>query len=436
MTLKYLIGFLIINQMVQAKDMQFERVWSEIKNNSNAINGSRELLEASKEGMKKEEKHWVPNLYLQGQSYVTNDPGANLFGLMSQRKIEQADFAPNRINEPGTQNYSKGSIGINWSLYEGGMKNAIHKASQFQSEAKKHELDKTELEVYSEVSKNYFSLMVLKNQKRELDKISSTIDQVLSRYQIGSKSNPVGYSGLLGLKSLKNRILAISDENKAKFQAYQTGLQELSSINTEFDFNETQNVTELINLYLPVYQETYQESATVKTLLSNASAAGEVVNAEKSRNLPRIGVFAESYAFNGKRDMATGFSTGVYLNWNLFSAGDGNATEQAIHNSKAANFYAKAISQKEKIEFSAFKTMEDTLNKTLETLAESQKLLDEQTNVANNLFKNGMINALQLVEVISRRVDLINSKTEAEVKLIETKATRIKLTNEKPEILK
>ncbi len=427
---------LLISPNVYSKDLQFEKLWNQIQTNSNAINGAEESVKATATNLQRQNRHWYPTVYLQGQSYISNDPGANLFGLMSMRKIEQIDFSPSKINEPGSNQFTKGAIGVNLPLYEGGMKSSIAKASQFQLEAKKFEYEKTRTEFYSEVAQNYFSLYVLKNQKNELIKVSNHIDSILSRYQIGSKSNPVGYSGLLGLKSLKNRLKAFQDENSAKLIAYESGINELSGNKEALVFLENKKLSDLLNEYLSLLDVGYKESAKVKTFYANAQSASEIIGAEKSRNLPRVGVFAESYAFNGKRDTATAFSTGIYLNWNLFSGNDLNASDEAMHNYNAATYYAKAIAEKEKIEFSANQTMEATLKTSLVTLDESQKLLDEQMNVANNLFKNGMINALQLVEVLSRRVDLINSKTDVELKLVETKAKSLNLSNELPQILK
>lgn len=427
---------ILISTSVLAGDVQFEKLWSQVSDNALGLKASKEAVSAAQINSERNGKHWYPTIYAQGQSYLTDDPGANLFGIMSQRQIVQTDFTPSKLNEPGTNHFTKGAIGLNFSLYEGGMKDSISKASKFQYESKKNEDQKNKIEFYSEVSKNYFSLYALSNQKNELQKVSTTIDSILSRYQIGNKSNPVGYSGLLGLKSLKNRLTAINDENSAKVKAYSNALMELSNQEQNLKFEQVSNLVTNLNDYLPTAQTEYKETAKIKSFYSNAEAAREIVGAEKSRNLPRVGVFAESYAFNGERDTATGFSTGVYVNWNLFSGNDIGASDEAIHNSHAAKYYAQAMSQKEKIEFDAQTTMEETLLKTLSTLDDSQKLLDEQMNVANNLFKNGMISALQLVEVLSRRVDLINSKTEVELSLVEAKSKKLLLTNNVPSILK
>ena len=426
---------LIFSSSAFAKDAQFEKIWEKINANSKALKASSEQVEASKLNLSRSEKHWLPTLYMTGQSYITNDSGAYMFGLLSQRKIEQADFNPTTLNEPGSNHFTKGALGINLPLYEGGMKESIKKASSFQLESKKSEDGKNKVEYYSEIAKNYFSLVSLNSQKLELAKVSSNLESIISKYQIGNKGNMVGYSGLLGLKSLRNRLSAITDENKAKTTAYSKALNELAESNEVFSFSGNENIQQLLKEYL-TSNDSYSPSDKIKSFQFNALAASEVVGAEKSRNLPRVGAFAEGNVFNGKRDTATGYATGLYINWNLFSGNDVGASDEAIHNSYAAKYYAEAMSQKEKIEFEAQNTMEETLNKTLITLEDSQKLLDEQMIVANNLFKNGMISALQLVEVLNRRIDLINSKTEVETKLVEAKAKKVTLTNTKLELVK
>jgi outer membrane protein TolC len=427
--------FVVIGTSVFAKDLQFEKIWEKINVNSKVLKASAEQVEATHLNMSRSEKHWLPTLYMTGQSYITNDSGANMFGLLSQRKIEQADFNPTILNDPEANHFTKGALGLNFSLYEGGMKEAMKKASSFQFESKKSENGKNKIEYYSEVSKNYFTLVSLNLQKNQLDKVGSTLKSIIGKYQIGNKGNMVGYSGLLGLKSLKNRLLAIKDENNAKMSAYSNALNELAESSDKITFSGNEDIQKLLNEYLNS-NSGYAPSDKIKSLEYNAMATAEIIGAEKSRNLPRIGVFTEGNIFNGKRDTATGYAAGLYLNWNLFSGNDVGATEEAIHHSHAAKYYAEAMLQKEKIDFDAQNTMEETLVKTLVTLEESQKLLDEQMSVANNLFKNGMISALQLVEVLNRRVDLINSKTEVETKLIEAKAKKITLTNTQIDLAK
>lgn len=407
-------------------DAEFENLWKSIEQNSLAMKASSESVEAAGKNLDRAKRHWLPTVYATGTSYLTNDPGANMFGLLSQRQIQQTDFMPDRLNHPESSLFTKGALGVNLPLYEGGMKKSLANVSSHQFEAKKSEAKANQTELYSEVAKSYFIIKSLDRYQSEINKIKSTVDNIIGKYQLGSKSNMLGYSGLLGLKSLKNRIAAINDETMAKRISYQKALEELNGQKVQIKKSEGENFIAEVDRYLALNTD-YTQSHKVMAMAQNAEAAKAAIGAEKSRNLPRIGVFAESYAFNGKRDTATGFSTGLYLNWNLFSGNDYGATQEAIHNSHAAKYYAEAISQKEKIQFTSLSEMEATLAKTMETLTESQKLLDEQTTVANNLFKNGMINALQLTEVLSRRVDLLKSKNDVETGLIETKANKVQL---------
>ncbi|PIS01636.1 MAG: hypothetical protein COT84_01310, partial [Chlamydiae bacterium CG10_big_fil_rev_8_21_14_0_10_35_9] len=130
------------------------------------------------------------------------------------------------------------------------------------------------------------------------------------------------------------------------------------------------------------------------------------------------------------RGTGKGYSTGLYLNWNLFSGNDYGASTEAIHKSRAAQYYAEASLQKEKVEFVGLSNGIDATERTLMLLDESEKYLEEQTEISHRLFKNGLINALQYVEVLSRRVDLIKSKSGAENQLVDIQSKLSKNTNE------
>lgn len=433
--MKVLLLISLFASVAQAKDVQLESLWEKSFSKALAMKASRENSEASKIEKERSEKHWYPQVYATGNSYLTNDPGANMFGLLSQRDIKQTDFMPDALNHPKSSVFSKGTIGINVPIYEGGQKVAVSKAMSSMFESKKKEEKFVGLSFYSEFVKTYASSLALNIQSTELKKVKSTLDNLLSNYKIGDKSNMLGYSGLLGLKSLNQKLIAIGDENLAKSNANIKALNELSGEDINLKFQDKVELESLIKEYLSSDVADYIPSEKINSMFDNAKAAKEIIDAEKSRNLPRVGVFAESYAFNGDRKTGTGYSTGLYLNWNLFSGNDLGAADEAISKSHAAQYFAQANSQKEKMEFKGMKEMQGALVKTLTTLAESEKLLDEQIKIANTLFRNGMINALQLVEVLSRRVDLVGLQTEARMNLINVESQLLLLTNSKPALL-
>ena len=407
--------------------MAFEKVGDKVlddlikatNEHSLAVKAASESVSAAQIEKERSGKHWLPTVYLTGQSFVTNDPGAALFGKLSERSILNSDFMADSLNHPASSLYTKAAIGLNLPLYEGGQKVAVEKAMEAMNEAKIKEANAIQSEFGTEVVKNYLVAMVLSDEKANLEKIKKTIDSIISRYQIGNKQNQLGYSGLLGLKSLKNKLAALIDENQARSSATEKALTELSGSKVNFTFSNDQNLSTILKDYLSFSEKEYSPSSKVQSFFQNAKSAKEIIEAEKSRNLPRIGIFGEGYAFNGDRALGKGYSTGLYLNWNLFSGNDYGASSEAIHKSKAAEYFAEASLQKEKMEYEGLKDALDATNRSLQLLIESEVFLDEQTKITSDLFKNGLINALQYVEVLSRRVDLIKSKSMAKNQLVE-----------------
>lgn len=412
-----------------AKDKELDELIKVTSANSLAQKAADENVSAANIEKERSTKHWLPQVYLTGQSFLSNDPGTALFGKLSQREILNSDFMPDALNHPATSVYTKAAIGVNLPLYEGGQKVAMKNAMTFMSEAKISEAKAIQDEFYSEVVKNYFLGKNLNIEKNELNKIEATIDSIISRYKIGNRDNQLGYSGLLGLKSLKNKIVALKVENKSKNSAIDKALSELSGSNQDLKYSGNSSLSSLLNEYLSYSENQYVASNKIEAFFNNAKSAKEAIDAEKSRNLPRIGLFGEGYAFNGDRALGKGYTLGVYLNWNLFSSSDYGVGREAIHKSKAAQYFAEASLQKEKVEYVGLKDALVAVKSSLVLLDESENYLEEQTKISHNLFRNGLINALQYVEVLSRRVDLIKSKSEAENQLIEIHSQLSKNTN-------
>ena len=108
----------------KAETLSFSTVWSQINNNSAAQQSSKLQTEALSEAQSRSSRHWLPRIYLDARGYQTNDPGASFFGLLEQRSIGQADFDPNAINHPESNVYTRGALGLDWAVYEGGIKSS------------------------------------------------------------------------------------------------------------------------------------------------------------------------------------------------------------------------------------------------------------------------------------------------------------------------
>lgn len=406
----------------QAEQVPLNKVWGTISQSSPALKAAELQSEAATEAEARAGRHWLPKVYLDAKSYQTDAPGQSFFGLLEQRSLRQSDFNPDTINNPGSETFTRGALGLVLPLYEGGMKSSQYSLQKHLSESAVSESQNARAQQYTQVAKIYGSMGLLEQQKQKLLSLKQVIDRLLKNYQLGVKSNPVGYSGLLGLKSLANRIQGLLDNYEAQNRAGYVALKEMGYTESNWtpQFEET---ISFVENYLN--NQTQEPSFQVESLKAKALVAQEASEMEKARFLPQLGAFAESYVFSGSRDTAQGYTAGLYLQWSLFNPSDYGAHKEARMRSLAAQRYTEAIEQKEKAESASLKQVIESIKGNIRLLEESQKILVEQSQVTESLFKNGSINALQFVEVLNRRVDLIVTQTEANQGLLDVSSKKV-----------
>lgn len=406
---------------VRAETLTYTSVWNKINENSAAQESSRLQTESLIESKAQASRHWFPKLYLDAKTYQTNDPGASFFGLLEQRSIEQSDFNPDSINQPESRIYTRGAMGLDWALYEGGMKSSQVEMYEHSVAAQKAMTSQIQIEQYSLVGLSYGSIAVLEKQKKSLESLRTEIGRMIKGYQLGSRSNPVGYSGLLGMKSLLNRVTGLINQYEAQSQAHYAALSEMGLADKSWSPESMDSTLFVTRYFGDSTKDSHKLSSyKIESAKENVKAGEEAARMEKAKFLPRVGAFAESFVFNGDRDTANGYTAGLYLQWNLFNPSDYGSLRAATLKSLAAAKYAEATDQQERAERAALHESLKSLQQNIELLNDSQKLLAEQSKMTLTLFKNGSINALQIVEVLSRRVDLIAQQGEAELGLIKT----------------
>jgi outer membrane protein TolC len=419
---------------VYSAELSFPDIWSSIRKNSSSIKAVSEEVEAIEIGSDRASRHWFPKATVLGRAFTTTDPTTTFFYNLGQRQVSALDFVPTSLNEPGNSFFKQGSVQLDLPLVEGGMRWFAAQALDRAAESKSWELKATEISEYAMSAKIYAELLALNEQKTQLEDLRANVVLVLEKYSIGSKSNPVGYSGLLGLKNLKNRVEGLITQNEAKVRAKKNELQTMAGIlpaQWSVQKNRTKDFlsTTFRNEKKLVTQAT--TPAPVRAAMLGAESLGKMKEAERARFLPRIGLFAQGDLYNGKRDTATNYSAGAYLQWELFSASNFGAVSQAEHSAAAAEARADGLKRKMISDQDSSLSGIVAIEKNLSLLDESAALLEEQTKTARNLFRNGSINALQLVEVLSRRADLIQSRSDAEMSLAEMKAAQLMTTGEK-----
>jgi outer membrane protein TolC len=407
---------------------RFDDVWNQLYEKSLKHKAVELEKESNEESLKRANRHWLPRVYITGQWFSTNDPTQVFFNHLGQRSIEQSDFIPSDLNRPGRETFTAGSLGLDLPLYEGGLKTsqtsmyrALVKASEIEMKAKRSE-------EYSELARQYGSLLLLSQNEALLKELKVNLKKIISTYQVGAQSNPVGYSGLLGLKGVGNRIEGLLAQYEMKVLNARHWI-DTKTENVDFWRPDTQ---EDINDYLTTKLSSASDSAYSSMILSQEmklKTLDEMNNIEKARYLPRVGLFANNSMYGGDRDNENSQSYGLYLQWDLFNSDSFGRVGEAGAKALAEQAKLQAFKQEERIMLSQLQESKLTLEKTLKILAESDRLLQEQSSNAMKLFRSGMLNALQLAEVINRRVDLVENKLTAETQYLDVWSRLYQLNN-------
>ncbi|MBP7283051.1 MAG: TolC family protein [Leptospiraceae bacterium] len=456
LALQFLLGGSIFAEDTQT--FEFGKIWDKIKENSHSQKALSLEARSAKLAQNKASKHWLPRVYADARNFTTNDPALNFFSTLGQRSATNADFstksmrtqpsnfidtnnnlytspnyntlnlfAPDTLNYPGTNTYQRGTLGVDFAIYEGGSKAAASKAYEKQAEGKQLENRFVTLSEYANFAAMYGTLLALKEQQEKINSLDKTVTSILSRYQLGNRANPVGYSGGIALKTVKNRIEGIKEETAARIESIKRTI-EVSSGDLPENWNlKLQSTNSFADEHLKVSAP--DKSYMVKAMKAYSEGATEQAEAEKARILPKVGLYGESYVYRGDRSTATSFNGGFYVQMNLYSPGDLDAIEQAKLNSKAAKERTEEAIKQEESKTKSLVEMEKALKRNLELVQESSKLMEEQISVTQQLFSSGAINALQLAEVYSRKADLVLAKSTIESEFLKARAGLLTLTD-------
>jgi outer membrane protein TolC len=400
----------------------FAQVWRFAKARSPEINAADHELRAAKINETRQARHWYPRVFAEGRAFSTNDPALTFMSLLGQRQIAAPDFAAGALNQPGSGVFERGTLGFDLPLFEGGAKMASADAATHAAEASSYGRSSVQGKQYAEIATAYVSLLVLESQRRELSQLADGVEDTLSRYKIGERSNPVGYSGLLGLKNLKNRIQGLLIENDAKRAELRDRVRVVASELPSDWSPVSEDLRAFVEKHMPS-KDGAGRSASEKAAYAAAEAMGKMKSAERAKFLPKVGLFGTGDLYGGSRSTATSYTAGAYVQWDLFSAIHFGAMGQAQHQAAAALARADGESQRSELARSGARHAIGSLEKNLTLMDESAKLLQEQTATARGLFRNGSITALQLVEVLARRADLLTSRADAQLGLIQARAT-------------
>lgn len=403
------LTLLVIGPFSNAKEVSLSEVWQKIESSASAIQAAELSKQASAEAEQRSARHWYPRVYLGAQIYNTNDAGNNFFGLMSQRAVRNSDFAADLLNHPEAQTFSRGVLGLDLPLFEGFSQTGIHRVNVAQLEAAKTQQEKVLTDLYTEVAKNYGSFVHLKESSLELEQLNTRVEKLMKSYKLGNRSNPVGFSGHLGMQGLSLRLQGLIAQNKAEQKAIQDALYELGFKEKDWSPSDKKLEAYLKKNFAPIENK---KSLEVKIALAQAQAAKEAISVHKAAYMPRLGLFAEASAFNGTRSLSDAYTAGIYMQWNLFDPKSYGGADEARKSALAAQYAAEALNEKNNADIKALESHRAAVLTNQDLLNQSSEILSQQVQVTEDLFHNGSVNALQFLEVLSRRLDLISQKDQ------------------------
>lgn len=421
-----LISSNVFSQNIERKS--FEDIWENLYDKSLKQKSIKEEREAQELTLTRSARHWLPRVYATGQWFRTSDPTQVFFNHLGQRAVTQNDFIVSDLNRPGYAQAKYGALGVDLPLFEGGSKSSQTSMYRSLVKASEKELEAKKSEEYSELGRYYGGLLLYTQGREDLLSLNTELEKIISSYQFGAKSNLVGHSGLLGLKGLKNRIEGMTFEYDLKLE------NSRKWINTKTE-NESVWLPKTEQQLLKFVQNSLSQMATqsYSTMIQaeelKVSSLDDVANIERSRFLPKVGLFAQSNLYSGPRNTSSAQTYGLYVMWDIFNADSYGRVGEANAKALSAKTKLSAFKQDEKIMFNQLYDSKVTLEKSLLLIERSRLLLQEQSQTAMKLFKSGMVSALQLSEVLNRRVDLVDNKVKVESQYLDVSSRLYQLNN-------
>lgn len=399
-----------------ANATDFETVWSDVSTRSFGIQAERDELDAARVGASRAGRHWAPRLVLGSQWVSTNDPATTLFSTLGARSLLAADLSPSTMNQPPRQGFKRAGLTLDWALFEGGSKTAVLSGARLVEESRELALEARLAEEYSRLASEYARWFSLQRERGSYQALRSRLEGFLSRYRVGSKDNPVGYSGLLGMKSLLIRLNGLIDRSDSESASLESSIRTRSG-RAGFQRPSPDNADPQI--FVESRLGTAADAPALASIGTQAmqvaaQAGREYAQAEKARWLPKVGLFATGSLVSSPRDTGTSAEFGAYLQWELFNAGNFGASSEAQLRARAMEWKAEQAAEASLVEQESLKKSLPALRENLARARESNELTSEQVDVTERLFRNGSINALQFVEVLSRRADVVQGRREME----------------------
>jgi outer membrane protein TolC len=446
-----IILFLFPN-LARAESLSFDELWKQVEEHSLGRKAKQFEYKASEIAKDRSERHWLPRIYTDVRAYNTNDPALNLLGKLGQRSATDADFstasarvrpgnfldsnnqpystlnsdtanlfAKDTLNNPGSNTYSRGSLGIDLPVYEGGANKTFSKIQEKRSVGLKFEKEALRDREFINSAIYYRGIQSLSEYKNRLEQIAKTESRFQSGYQLANKSNPVGYSGYLALKSLKNRLDSMEKESEVQLNEFKENLSVLSGLEATMIRPVNEDIFQFVEKHFPKTGEQDYSNFT-KALSVYTEGEGLKSEMEMAKFLPRIGVYSEANAYSGSRSTQAAYNAGFYVQMNLYNPKDIGAVDEANLQAEAMRKKLEETKLREDALYKSLVNQEAALRENYSLVKDSLKNQEEQVIYMQRLFQSGAVNAIQFAEVLNRSVDVAKSLLEIELNYLRVRS--------------
>ncbi len=403
-------------QIANATEVSFDDAWNTIYKNSHLVKSAEFDKDAAHMARTRSALNWLPKVYVAGSGFQTNDPAMVFMGNLKQEQVSVTDFNPDILNSPTKADFYTGSVGVELPLFEGGRKYREYTANGHYLKSAKFNEKQTKNMLYAQVLQQYGSLIVLAQEKEQLQEVQRIIDNVSKNYQLNRAQNPMGKSGAMGLKSLSNRLDIMLMENAER----EKSIRELMAMQgiKDTDWQPTNiSITDLLSEKVKL--DLKSESFGLQSGDEHAQGMRQSAFAAGAAHLPYVSAFAQNDIFNGDRGTGHSYTVGLSFKWSLYDPSTMGIEREAKLRAAAQQEKVAVMRENESAARNSLLSSLEASKKSVDLMKESYELLVNQTTQTNKMFKNGVINVLQWLEVLSRRTDVIQNLRDSELNLLQ-----------------
>lgn len=345
---------------------------------------------------KQTEAIWLPQVNLSYTGFTTNQP-LNAFGFkLQQANVQQADFNPALLNNPGATPNIMTQLSVQQPLFNPDL-NYMRKAASKQVEVYGYQTKRTREAVEMQVTNTYLQLEFTYEVVKVLEEALKTVQEIHrftnDRYQ----------QGLMQQSDLLNVEVQVkaAETNLAEARSQIKNISDQLSLlmNTPGGVIYTTEPV-VIDVTAATAASVSVDRADLKAMSAAVSAYDMAIKSTSMSMLPKLNGFA-NYQYNDKSMFGFGanaYLAGIQLSWDIFK---GNQAK----NKKATQQLEKNKLQEQLQDMLAKSDVE--IRKTQTQLADTRYRISQQTKaveqaaeslrIMQNRYQQGLVNTTDLL---------------------------------------